>query len=276
MQKPVMSQGSLAIGDFFFMNHIMANLYFSGRSVCAVIPGDLPDDHVIRYLYSRATFLEGVFDTDCVKSPAFERYAEDCGFEYSTFLANYGHMRDLKFIPLKRWFSLPEFCMPDGIGGKYVVFQVASSANKKRPRMDNLAKWVELCFAGGYTPIFIGIKTDEEVFMELYPEMECYRNTHMWRYGKDSMATTLGILKNASAVISHSSSMAPAAALMGVPSLILWDFDQYCYYSPLVHHMLGSPVHLVHHPSQCGVMPAFFTDIITQLKFFAESLYSIS
>jgi hypothetical protein len=262
------------LGDLMFTSHYMYFQKIKGNKVLAAIPTNLNPE--IRRLYDNLIFIDEVIELPFfLDDEKFLKYCKDNRYEPCRFLLDLKYLKNLKFYPLHLWFEYDT--EPTIDCSKAVGFQVTSSENYNRPKIPYLGIYVNIVENSGLKPIFFGTKKDEDLFINTYPEIyyKYSENDSSWRFGKDTLLQTIANIKNLYGHIVFSSGTSPIAAFQGVPVLELWNTDQWNFYSPLVHFMLGSPIHHIMQAYDSYPSVNLITSIFPRLKLLCKTLYGL-
>lgn len=278
MSKILFRQSSGPLGDTFFTAHYMVHQKLQGNKVYAAIPTDLNPE--IRKLYYNFTFIDGVIELSFfLDDNKFLSYCSEMGFLPCRYLLDLEYLKGLIFRPLCGdpfpWFkndTEPTIDTSNSIG-----FQIASSQNYDRPRIPNLNAYLDQVKQAGLTPVFFGTKKDEKLFIKNYPAVHAlYReNDISWRFGKDTLLQTIANIKNLKGHIVFSSGTSPIAAFYGVPVLELWTREQWQFFSPLAHYMLGSPIHHIMQSYDEYPSPVLIKEIFPRLRKLCDTFYNV-
>lgn len=244
MTDRILIQGSGGtIGDVFLSSYPLYNYLLANPSskIYAAIPKNINDS--IKDLYSRQKFLSGVIELESVQEDVFLKFCSEGSFIPALFLKSWQFYKNINSVPLCNWFDVPN---EPTIGENTIVVHVASSSNYNRPEIPNLNTYINLIMEAGYSPLFIGTKKDEDLFLKMYPSIpNLVKDENLWRFGKDSLLGTMSIINASSGIFSFSSWSSIYGALCGKPVLELWNSDQWLFYSSTVKYLLGSPINLL-------------------------------
>jgi hypothetical protein len=267
-------QSSGPIGDMFFTAHYMFHQKQLGNKVIAAIPTNLPQE--VRDLYNHFNFMDEIIELPFfLDDDKFLSYCLDKNYKPCRFLKEMEYLKGIKVHPLGMWFKDTAIPRIDTRG--CVGFQVASSAHYDRPIVPHLNSYVNLVVEAGLKPVFFGTQKDEGLFIKNYPDISArfFENIHAWRFGKDSLIQTIANLRNLYGHVVFSSGTSPIAVFQGVPVLELWTTDQSQYYSPLVHYMLGSPIHHLTQAFDSVPNKNLIKSIFPRLKQYSQYFYNM-
>lgn len=274
MSTILFRQSGGPIGDMFFTINYMYHQKQKGNKVIAAIPTDLNQE--MRALYNHFNFIDEIIELPFfLDDKKFLDFCKSIDYEPCRFLIELDYLKGINFYPMNLWFK--EYAQPTIDTKGCVGFQVASSANYDRPKIPHLSSYIVQVIEAGFKPIFFGTKKDEELFIKNYPmPSKMYReDDSSWRFGKDTLLQTISNIKNLYGHIVFSSGTCPIAAFQGVPVLELWGSDQFQFYAPFAHYMMGNPIH--HLTQSYDVYPSrnLIKAIFPKLKDYCLKLYGV-
>lgn len=244
----IITQGSLnTFGDFFVSTHIMYNFHRQGHEVNVALHRNGIKESTLE-LYKRVGFFSSVFLMGDEEWERFPEYCYERGYEPHKYLSSIPIEGGMRFYNLRHWFNL-NGCEKAVDFDNYIIVQVASSSNYKRPKIPCLDKWVSQIEQAQMIPLFIGTKADEELFCSSYSEIsEKYKGQECWRFGKDSIWQSMGNVINAKAALVFSSWSSIIASLVGIYTIEMWSHEQVLTYGSVIKYYIGSPVSLIQIP----------------------------
>jgi len=266
------------IGDMLFTAHYMFHQKLLGNTVLAAIPTTLNPE--IKKLYENLTFIDGIIELDFfLDDEKFLFYCSEMGYLPCRFLLDTQYLRGLNFQAFNNgtncWFMNP--VAPSIDTRNAIGFQVSIANHYDRPVVSNLNAYIDLVIEAGLEPVFFGTKKDECLFINSYPALAAlYSDSDFsWRFGKDGILQTMANIRNLRGHIVFSSGTSPMAVFQGVPVLELWTKDQWQFFSPMIHYMMGSPIHHITQSYEESPSPHLIKGIFPRLKMLSQNLYNI-
>jgi hypothetical protein len=271
MLLPILYQGSGGtIGDTFVSSIQMYNQHIQGRRIYAALPKSLPP--TIKKLYEYHTFIDGIIYMDDINEPYLLDKAQELDMAPCIYLKSTQFMRDIKFFKLSDWFKNP--VEPNFDSHNCIGIQIVSSSAIQRPpitQWDILARMIK---ESGKQPYFHGSVADEAKAIERYPNAkELCGDEKYWRFGKDDVLQTIANLKDCYCAVGIGSWSVHLAVMQGVPALDFWPTDSWQFFSPVIRHLVGNPIHYIQDSITAIPPPLFFSHCVPNLRSLANSLY---
>jgi len=190
------------------------------------------------------------------------------------YLKSIEYMRDIKFYRLDKWFKNqiePTFDTTNCIG----IQLISSTWSRERPPITHWNTYSEMIKSSKLQPFFHGSAADGEKVLSVYPNIkELCMEEKYWRFGKDDILQTIANLRNCFMAIGIGSWSVHPAILQGVPSLDLWPPESWQFFSPMVKHLIGNPIHYIQDSISAVPSPLLFTQCMPHLRSLANELYT--
>lgn len=232
-------------GDALMVCHVAYNNQInSGKKVVLCVPKEV--EFPLRSIYLRQKKIT-IELYDVLKEPEnnedFSKLCEKQNWEANFFFQTTKHYKNISFKHIDEWMDTSDFKKTIPFSN-YIIVHVTSSKNFSRPPIENFSKHIENIVNAGYKPVMIGTKEDEITALKNYPGVKNYFDQDSWRFGCDSIFENMANIKHASGVFSFSSWSSIFACLSGVPTLEVWNWDQWQHFNHAVKLALGNPIHL--------------------------------
>jgi len=190
------------------------------------------------------------------------------------YLKSIEYIRDIKFYKLNEWFQNP--IKPTFDTTNCIGIQLTSTTwQRQRPPIVHWNMFSEIIKNSKLQPFFHGSILDGEKILSIYPNAkELCKDEKYWRFGKDDILQTIANLQNCFAAISIGSWSAHPAVLQGVPTLDLWPPESWQFFSPMVRHLIGNPIHYLQDSILAIPSPFLLTECLPYLRSLAKVLYN--
>ena len=193
------------IGDLFLFSHCIYHLSLQHK-ISVAISKNLRTE--LKQLYIRHKFLDKIEELEddvFCDVDKFKRFAVDKNYIAITYLHDFWFFKDVTFKHLNNWFDLQE--KPNADFSNCIGIHIASSSNWDRPSIPFVKTWLRQIREANFKPYFLGTKKDEELLLQLYPEIKSWFTfeEEYWRFGKDSILQTIANISTVQGMLVFSS-----------------------------------------------------------------------